>query len=62
MMVPMTSFYYALKMKEHYRGMDSNAVKALYFIGRLPTMYIEMVLQLMDEGGKFSRLSRAVMF
>jgi hypothetical protein len=56
MMVPMTSFYYALKVKEYYRGMDSNAVKALYCIGRLPTkqfeLYIEMVLQLMDEESK----------
>ncbi|MEZ8292359.1 hypothetical protein AB6D11_00750 [Vibrio splendidus] len=51
MMVPMTSFYLALKVKENYRGMDSHTVNALFCIGRLPTkqfdLYINMIKELM---------------
>ncbi|EDP58800.1 hypothetical protein [Vibrio sp. AND4] len=53
MMVPMTSFYFALKAREHYRGMDQDAIKALYCVGRLPTkqfdLYLQMVMNLMSE-------------
>ena len=52
MMVPMTSFYYAVKMREFYRGMDDKAIEALYCIGRLPTeqfeLYLDLVTNLMD--------------
>lgn len=52
MMVPMTSFYYALKAKEHYRGMDTHTINALFCIGRLPTkqfdLYIDMLCELMN--------------
>jgi len=46
MMVPMTSFYYGLKMKEHYRGMDDSAIEALLSIGRLPSCQFEVFLKL----------------
>ncbi|EOY4513400.1 hypothetical protein ABMX68_02125 [Vibrio vulnificus] len=53
MMVPMTTFYYGLKMKEQYRGMDDKAIEALLCIGRLPSdqfnLYLELVANLMDE-------------
>ncbi|WP_152430612.1 hypothetical protein [Vibrio aquimaris] len=53
MMVPMTSFYYALRVREHYRGMDDRAIEALYCVGRLPSqqfdLYLEMVANLMDS-------------
>lgn len=53
MMVPMTSFYYGLKMKEQFRGMDDKAIEALLCIGRLPSdqfkLYLELVANLMNE-------------
>ncbi len=53
MMVPMTSFYYALKVREHYRGMDDKAIEALYCVGRLPSqqfdLYLQMITNLMDS-------------
>lgn len=56
MMVPMTSFYLALKVKENYRGMDSHTVNALFCIGRLPTkqfdLYIDMIIELMTLEGR----------
>ncbi|ABU71960.1 hypothetical protein [Vibrio campbellii] len=56
MMVPMTSFYYALKVGEYYRGMDKNAIKVLYCIGRLPTeqfeLYLQIVANLMTQEAK----------
>lgn len=56
MMVPMTSFYLALKMKEHYRGMDDKAIEALYCIGRLPSeqfqLYLDLVSNMMTEEKK----------
>ncbi len=56
MMVPMTSFYYALKIKEYYRGMDSAAVNALYCVGRMPAkqfdLFIEMMTDLMTPAAK----------
>lgn len=56
MMVPMTSFYLALKVKENYRGMDSHAVNALFCVGRLPTkqfdLYIDIITDLMTEEGR----------
>lgn len=56
MMVPMTSFYLALKVKENYRGMDSHTVNALFCIGRLPTkqfdLYIDMITELMTLEGR----------
>ncbi|WP_260261818.1 hypothetical protein [Vibrio intestinalis] len=52
MMVPMTSFYYGLKLKEHYRGMDDKAIEALLCIGRLPSdqfdVFLQLVCNLMD--------------
>lgn len=61
MMVPMTSFYFALKMREHYRGMDDKAIEALFCIGRLPAeqfeLYLDMVANLMqpDDRDKFAQ-------
>ncbi|RTZ16789.1 hypothetical protein EJ063_08325 [Vibrio aquaticus] len=56
MMVPMTSFYYAVKMREYYRGMDDKAIEALYCIGRLPTeqfeLYLDMVKNLMEPDAR----------
>ncbi|RSD32543.1 hypothetical protein [Vibrio pectenicida] len=53
LMVPMTSFYYALKVREHYRGMDDKAIEALYCVGRLPEeqfyLYLKMVSNLMGS-------------
>ncbi|MGF1908707.1 hypothetical protein L4C38_04580 [Vibrio kasasachensis] len=61
MMVPMTSFYFALKMKEHYRGMDDEAIKALFCIGRLPSeqfhLYLDLITNMMsaESRAQFSK-------
>lgn len=60
MMVPMTSFYYGLKMKEQFRGMDDKAIEALLCIGRLPSdqfkLYLELVANLMNEDDRVAFL------
>jgi len=52
MMVPMTSFYHAVKLREHYRGMDDKGVEALFCIGRLPEqqfeLYLDLIISLMS--------------
>jgi len=45
-MVPMTSIYYGLKIREAYRGMDHDAVEAIICIGRMPTTEFNMILQI----------------
>lgn len=56
MMVPMTSFYAALKLKESYRGMDDYAVKALHCVGRLPDdqfkLYIDLISGMMTDSAR----------
>lgn len=60
MMVPMTSFYYGLKMKEQFRGMDDKAIEALLCIGRLPSdqfkLYLELLANLMNEDDRVAFL------
>ncbi|KXF81994.1 hypothetical protein [Enterovibrio coralii] len=46
LMVPMTSFYHGLRIKEHYRGMDDKAVEALLSVGRIPSFQFETALDL----------------
>lgn len=59
-MVPATSFYYGLKVKEQFRGMDDNAIKALISIGRLsPKQFnsiLDVVYMLLDNDSKQSFL------
>lgn len=45
-MVPMTSFYYGLKIREAYRGMDHDAVEAIMRTGRVPTTQFNIILEL----------------
>jgi len=45
-MVPMTSFYKGLKIREAYRGMDNEAVEALICTGRIPNEQFNVVLNL----------------
>lgn len=45
-MVPITSFYYGLKIREAYRGMDTDAVEALICTGRIPNDQFQVVLNL----------------
>ncbi|MEZ8101877.1 hypothetical protein [Vibrio bivalvicida] len=49
MMVPMTSFYHAVKLREHYRGMDDKGIEALFCIGRLPEQQFELYLDLITS-------------
>lgn len=46
MMVPMTCFYYGLKIRELYRGMDESAVEALLSIGQLPSNQFKIVIDI----------------
>jgi len=49
MMVPMTSFYHAVKIRESYRGMDDKGIEALFCIGRLPEKQFELYLDLITS-------------
>lgn len=48
-MVPMTTFYYGLKLTESFRGMDQFSVSALVFIGRLPTQQFLNVIEIIKS-------------
>ncbi|ODS04447.1 hypothetical protein [Vibrio scophthalmi] len=62
MMVPMTSFYFALKMKEHYRGMDDKAIEALFCIGRLPSEQFNLFLDLITNMMSKDNSAQFIMF
>ncbi|MDW6004799.1 helix-turn-helix transcriptional regulator [Vibrio mangrovi] len=47
-MVPPTSFYYGLKVKEQFRGMDDNAIKVLMCIGRLSSKQFNTILDMIE--------------
>ncbi|MDD1781348.1 hypothetical protein LRP49_09045 [Enterovibrio sp. ZSDZ35] len=49
MMVPMTAFYYGLKLREYYRGMDDASVEALVRIGKLPTEQFNSMLDIITH-------------
>jgi len=55
-MVPMTSFYKGLKIRESYRGMDETGVEALICIANMPYDLFSLTLQcihcFLDEFGK----------
>lgn len=55
-MVPMTSFYYGLKVSETFRGMDHDAVEAISYIGNIPTRHFYTILdslyQPLNDAGK----------
>ncbi|SKA67224.1 hypothetical protein [Enterovibrio nigricans] len=49
MMVPMTAFYYGLKLREYYRGMDDSSVEALVRIGKLPNEQFNTMLDIITN-------------
>jgi hypothetical protein len=55
-MVPGTSFYHSLKMKESFRGMDSSAINALFHIDKLSlskfNVIIDIILNLFEENSR----------
>ncbi|SBS33878.1 hypothetical protein MSP8887_03124 [Marinomonas spartinae] len=55
-MVPMTSFYKGLKIRESYRGMDNEAVDALICSGRIPTtqfnLFLNIIYNFLDPKGQ----------
>ncbi|MEZ8028343.1 hypothetical protein [Enterovibrio norvegicus] len=49
MMVPMTAFYYGLKLREYYRGMEETSIEALIRIGKLPLNQFNSVIDIITR-------------
>ncbi|MFD2176190.1 hypothetical protein ACFSJZ_01255 [Veronia pacifica] len=49
MMVPMTAFYFGMRLKEYYRGMEDSSVEALVRIGRLPKEQFNAILDIITN-------------
>nr|WP_241903747.1 hypothetical protein [Enterovibrio norvegicus] len=49
MMVPMTAFYYGLRLREYYRGMEDFSVEALTRIGILPMKQFDSLLDIITR-------------
>ena len=49
LMVPATAFYKGMKSKETFRGMDTESIEALVYVGKLPFEQFETVLDLVTN-------------
>ncbi|WP_062713629.1 hypothetical protein [Grimontia marina] len=49
MMVPMTAFYYGLRLREYYRGMEDASVEALIRTGKIPLCQFNAVLTIITQ-------------